>query len=721
VNVFKKDFDGLKNWVLAKVCIIIEDAKVESITVSAPVSVCEVSDEVRFTAVVLPENAVNKNVTWSVSPVGATISALGTFKPNTAGTYTVTATSVAIPEISGLATIEVTIPDEHITAVIDQFLSLGLNYTLNYETYAFSSYLQVTEYGLFNGAYNDEAGSLVRSYENKFYASRISAEIFFDISVPEVTYDQYQSFFDFYYWFEGNTRDLAHLGTYNEEFNTVYYPVLGGVNNDGVFIYDYTSLADYLLYLSVDVELEPEVGGIEIQLDAENKITKIVGIARSDAPEFYCLPSTALNGENIVFSLNYTNIGWTSIPEAKAFFESNQGPTYGQKNTWATIFNEIYLDLLDTVSQSEATEFVTFLSEATFQQDNEVDYDLTYEPNGTHYFIHITLTLFNFPYESALLIEERYQNIRVGFSSDYAHRLRDTPSEIHVGEIYSQEYQSFLINFFLERTITFSNVKAQVEEWLAPNYSGLTIPLFEGAPSYRFINLSSFGLIAIEAYFHYGTDISKHPQFPTSSYVDYWSLRLILAGWTNVKTSEGLQRQDPSGKVAIVFTEQEFSAGVPVIWIDFVAALPALGAAWPSALLGPELDALLPHISVKSNGGYSYELKENSTVTSLLIISPTLSFLQIVPLFIDLGWEKVFNDPYGGSVMSFISPDHQYQCSVRFNDLETYPFNNPEQTTTFTVYAYNPGNQDFVNYPIYIEDDEWSLDLLEPYMGQDAL
>ncbi|KAA6380724.1 MAG: hypothetical protein EZS28_023750, partial [Streblomastix strix] len=42
-------------------------------------------------------------------------------------------------------------------------------------------------------------------------------------------------------------------------------------------------------------------------------------------------------------------------------------------------------------------------------------------------------------------------------------------------------------------------------------------------------------------------------------------------------------------------------------------------------------------------------------------------------------------------------------------------------TTTFTVYAYNPGNQDFVNYPIYIEDDEWSLDLLEPYMGQDAL
>ena len=66
---------------------------VESVTVSGP-SEANINEEKTFVATVLPDNADNKNVTWSVNKEGATINDNGVFKATVVGAYVVRATAV---------------------------------------------------------------------------------------------------------------------------------------------------------------------------------------------------------------------------------------------------------------------------------------------------------------------------------------------------------------------------------------------------------------------------------------------------------------------------------------------------------------------------------------------------------------------------------------------------------------------------------------------------
>ena len=66
---------------------------VESVTVSGP-SEANINEEKTFVATVLPDNADNKNVTWSVNKEGATINDNGVFKATAVGSYVVKATAV---------------------------------------------------------------------------------------------------------------------------------------------------------------------------------------------------------------------------------------------------------------------------------------------------------------------------------------------------------------------------------------------------------------------------------------------------------------------------------------------------------------------------------------------------------------------------------------------------------------------------------------------------
>jgi endo-1,4-beta-xylanase len=91
--------------------IVIVNRPVESVVISNPEDTITTEETLQLTAVVIPENATNKEIQWSVIPEGiATISTEGLLTPSLQGTVTVVAMATDGSEVSDSVEINILLP-----------------------------------------------------------------------------------------------------------------------------------------------------------------------------------------------------------------------------------------------------------------------------------------------------------------------------------------------------------------------------------------------------------------------------------------------------------------------------------------------------------------------------------------------------------------------------------------------------------------------------------
>jgi hypothetical protein len=674
---------------------------ITSIVITAPVDECFVGDAINFSATVYPATAKDKTITWSVTPSGATINDSGTFNSTTAGDYSVQATAKDKGGIKSNSFIikAITRPHQAVFTFIDFINSLKLNYSFNIETGTGNNENYITEYGLYNLAFNDNYGSLARGYNDKFYP--VLMDLFNDTVkfAPSRTIDLdiFKSFFEFDTWFEGDTTHLYEQLTYDQDKNSIYMPIKGKYSDSFQFMMDHSSIGDFFLDTTIGDGLGDYIIGFEVELTPTYEVELIKAVLRPDTIDAICMPSYLEVGEKIGFILTYFDIGSTELICAKDFYDNGTLPQYANLNTWDEVYDD-FTTKLDTVFASE--DVTRYMNAITSKLPidilgDTIDNLIEFEPESFHYFTRITIYIFNVGridaenFGTKLDTDRKAAHNGLLFNEVFGHQFTNDPYDLWVAPVYNIGNNTFSIDFHFQKHEGFTQAGIDVGEYLSETYGTVTIPDLPGAAHYAFSPaLVGFGYVTIAAFFKLGVDIKN---INGSNIINVWSSKLVLNGWHREMTSLGWQLQDPERRIGIVFNYETFFEGFTVIWMDFNPAATPAKAIWPSDKLNENHSISLPELPVNPEGGYVYTYTAGEEKSVVLIIDPVFNFKGYAELLTAEGWKKVFSDPYSAYLLTFVSPDNNWQMSVRFINLELPPWTNQnDKNLTLTIYPFVP-------------------------------
>jgi hypothetical protein len=685
-----------------------QSVKAFSISIDSSVDTAYVNQEVGFTFNILPLNSTQKSVVWTITnpTTGASINDKGIFTSSVSGTFTI---KVAVKDnLSVYNSKPIVIKEEeYIGNSLTEFIdSLQLNYTFDiYLPGGNSNTISISEYGYFDQEYNYQFGSLVRSFGDLLYPVYIdqnSNKLQFIHSAP-IDYALFLDQFDFARWFDGSKADLVAQCQYNPAFKSYYLDLEGKfeyVNNNLVYLFDHSSLADWIVETSVGDVFGEELIGLEIVVNDAGQILQINGRLNSDTPDFYKIDEFSFLGEPLGFQLFYNNIGTTVVPLAKAFYESGELPAYSTIGDWNYILTEMQTSLSSNYSTSKVTSIINTLNSKLPKSllPGDLDFDVEYVEEGDNYFSVIRLTLSSIAEAQAVQFGKAIQDERLSlglkFNSVFGHTLQNNPFDIYIYPLYVRDEQTFRLNIYIQNESSFP--KSELDAYLSEYYN-IQVPALEGAISYKFTTaLLGYGFLYVQAYFKQDVNIEN---INGKNILNEWKATLLSAGWLDTKVVDGFQIQDPSRTIAIRFVVNNFYDGFPVIWIDIEQALTPVSQTWPHEQLNSIGADILPVIPVRINGAYSYTYYPSEFRAVVTIVNPEIKFLQIVPILTSLGWKKILNDPVLGALMTFVSPDLAFQLSIRFNDVEHFPFTNNEDSVQLHLYPYKD-TQDINKLPI---------------------
>jgi len=524
--------------------------------------------------------------------------------------------------------------------VIDFLYSLDLNYTYTYWSFAGDNQVLVSEYGVYDSAYNSYYYSYVKAVDDKYYSCYYeNPEIYF-LAGSNVSEEEYINYYSFSFWI--NDIDFRYQMSYDSELNAIYLENKCDYDpNTDSFIYDHNYAGGFLVEKMLG-DYGYVITKIEFVLDYNYEVVEINFIV-DEADEYLSNGNTCLNGQPMVLNCFITDIDETNINWAYQYYINGNYPIYSRMGSWEEVIDDIeYI-----ISENNQLDYLVYseILESLPSIDYELDYEINYQPLSFYYFSRISVYMYNVSIEDAIsyINELDYQEL-----NDYYGLLMSTrPNELYILPTYYEDAYVFELTLYFERHNEFPY--DEIEELLYPLYGDIVIPILEGALCYHYIN-------------YFGNYIAC--QFYNDA-----NLEEIIAGWANVLiteynyvytlTAEGVQYQDPSRQIAIVFSTYDYYE--KTIYIDFYSAGSEIQPWLTSVLEEYDMD-FVPQWAAS---GYSYTYNYyNQNELEIDVINAQISYFDYVKILSDLSFIKVFDDPFFASPLSFLTFDGEYQITI---------------------------------------------------------
>ncbi|MDR2822225.1 MAG: Ig-like domain-containing protein [Acholeplasmatales bacterium] len=644
-----------------------------------------IGDTYQINAKVNPDDA-NQGITYqSSNAIVATIdSNTGLLQALSVGTSTITLTSKVKSSITKSLTINVfSIPktsDEKAIESVSLFLnSLDLNYSFDLTSFLYDNSCIVTEYGLYDELSNTAYGSAVRASDEIVYTAFIDL---FDDSVEvsnasRIYFSDYQKMFSFKHWYLGDSLFSDQL-IYDEFYNTVYADVKGHHDEDLNFIFDHNSVADYIVSTTFGEFYGEYTKRIEFVLDDNYQVSRINAIIEDGHEEFeYLEDYLSESNENVIFYVDYFDIGTSNITATKEYYLSGREVTFGTRDSWTNIITRFANQFEIDRTQEELSFIEETLREAipniTQNLDSNLDFEFEYVYLSFFYYSRSSIKIYSVPTSDVIKLGEHLLDIRTGFKEEVGHRISRiaTNQYIYVTPYYNYQTETLTLDFYIKLFLDYP--EQEVNNYIHNIYGSIDIPVFTGAPYFRFINLSGYGFVYVLACFDDEVDITEM--------INYWGNYLVQNGWYKILTARGIQYQDPSKRIAIEFNSDTIIG--KSIFIDFLLASPGSVISWPYGLLQDHNMDIIPLFPAEAYS-VTYNILGSDEIT-ISILNNTISFASYIALLSNLGFTKVFNDPMYSAHFSFLSSDLNYQVSFKGIDLDFFPVD-PNTVIVLTIY-----------------------------------